>query len=178
VAYDEHTTIRAVRRGSRRACNELYDRHVMSLFRFLKQYSDDEAEVEDWVQRAFIKALTHIESFNENSRFSTWLFTIALNEIRTDKRRHSLVFLDTNELQEVTAGEDHTIDFEWRDAMKFLLKDLDTTNRTIFLLYEIEGYSHAEIGSMLDITENLSRTILCRTKTILRSRWESMKDAV
>jgi RNA polymerase sigma factor (sigma-70 family) len=176
VVYDEHITIRAARHGSRKACNALYNRHVFALFRFLRQYSANEEQVEDWVQRAFIKALTHIESFNESSRFSTWLFTIALNEIRTDKRRQPFVFLDTTEIQEF--NDDHGTDFEWRDAMKILLNDLDIKNRTIFLLYEVEGYSHAEIGSMLGITENLSRTILCRTKTILRRKWESVKDAI
>lgn len=174
--YDEHTTIRAVRRGSRKACNQLYDLHAESLYRFLRQYSDDGAQVEDWVQRAFIKALKNIDSFSGSSRFSTWLFTIALNEIRTDKRRQPLVFIDPAELHEIS--EDQSSDFEWNDTMKFLLADLDITKRTIFLLHEVEGYAHAEIGSMLSITANLSRTILCRTKTILRDKWESLRNAV
>jgi RNA polymerase sigma-70 factor (ECF subfamily) len=132
--------------------------------------------VEDVVQRAFIKAFTKLESFNENARFSTWLFAIAINELRTDQRSRSLVFIDPTELYEIK--EEPAIDFEWHDTMKTLLKDIEPIKRAVFLLYEVEGYSHNEIGSILGITENLSRTLLCRTKNILRIKWKSFKDAI
>ena len=57
--------------------------------------------------------------------------------------------------------------------MRTWLEDLDETKRTVFLLYEVEGYSHAEIASMLEIGESTSRTILSRAKQYLKTKWQN-----
>lgn len=56
--------------------------------------------------------------------------------------------------------------------MKVFLDQLDETKRIVFILYEVEGYSHAEIASMLGFGESTSRTVLSRTKQFLKKQWE------
>ena len=57
------------------------------LFRFLSQFSDERVLAQEWTQRAFIKAFERIHQFSANSSFKTWLFTIGLNEMRSDNRK-------------------------------------------------------------------------------------------
>lgn len=166
---DEAILIERARQGDRRAFKDLYELHVDSLFRFMRQYSRDLFQVEDWVQRAFIKAYRNLNGFKESSRFATWLFTIALNEMKTDLRRKSLVVFNSDELKNVDISEDQT-GFEWEESMRVWFGEMDETKRTVFVLYEVEGYSHSEIAVMLNIAESSSRTLLSRAKHFLRAK--------
>ncbi|MBI3194811.1 MAG: sigma-70 family RNA polymerase sigma factor [Ignavibacteriae bacterium] len=173
----EATLIDKAKRGNQPAFKKLYDVHVEPLFRFMRQYSNDTVQVEEWVQRAFIKAFNNVQSFKGNSRFATWLFTIALNEMRTDLRKPNILSFTNNELPEIHFLQEEER-FIWSDSMKTLLHELDEQKRSVFFLYEVEGYSHAEIATMLNINESASRTTLCRAKQWLRTQWEQMEKAI
>lgn len=170
---DETTLIDRVKRGDQRAFKDLYDRHAVTLFRFMRQYSDDTFQVEDWVQRAFIKSYRSIGTFQGASRFATWLFTIALNEMRTDVRKVNIVAFNSDEVKNWNGREEEDMSFVWEETMKSWLRDMDESKRTVFLLYEIEGYSHAEIASMLNIGASTSRALLCRAKQFLKTKLKS-----
>ena len=170
--------VQKVKTGDKRAFKRLYDGHVDRLFRFMGQFSRDSGLVEDWVQRAFIKAYNNIASFHGNSRFATWLFTIALNEMRTDLRRPALTLINAADLWDAAPAGRETDDFEWNDTMRASLAGLDETKRTVFVLYEVEGYSHAEIAAMLTISEDNSRVLLSRAKHYLRTHWDRMENVV
>lgn len=72
--------------GERAAFNELVARHERRLFRFLLKNARNEADVEDAMQHAFVKAFTKLRSFDPRWRFTTWLFTIAVRELRSLQR--------------------------------------------------------------------------------------------
>ncbi len=169
---DESALVQRSRTGDHRAFRVLYEAHVDSLYRFLKQFSNDHHEVEEWVQRAFIKAFERLNSFREQSRFSTWIFSIGLNEMRSDRRRATILQFQRQENEDRLPAEDSGEAFLWNDLMKSWLSQMDELKRAVFLLCEIEGYSHSEIALMLGIPESTSRTILTRTKRWLRERWE------
>jgi RNA polymerase sigma-70 factor, ECF subfamily len=169
---NEIELIERTRKGDQRAFKHLYDGNVDALYRFMSQFTCDTAQVEDWVQRAFIKAYRNIEKFQHESRFATWLFAIALNEMRSDSRKPSRVITIKEEISETGGNIGEVHDFLWNETMRVWLQELEELKRTVFLLYEIEGYSHAEIASMLNIAENNSRTLLCRAKQILKAKWE------
>jgi RNA polymerase sigma-70 factor (ECF subfamily) len=69
--------------GQRQAFNDLVARHERRLFRFLSKNARNEADVEDAMQHAFVKAFTKLASYDPRWRFTTWLFTIALRELRS-----------------------------------------------------------------------------------------------
>ena len=170
---DEPECINRAKSGHQKAFRMLYDEHVEPLYRFMRQYSRDSVQVEEWVQRAFIKAFRNIAGFNGSSRFSTWLFTIALNEMRSDVRRPNLFVLEPEKGLQKEAYQREDDSFIWNESMKVLLEELDTSKRTVFTLFEVEGYSHAEIASILKIGENSSRVLLHRAKQYLQSRWKA-----
>ena len=168
--HDESVWIAKAKEGSEKAFRRLYTDHVSPLYRFLKQFSTRDEEVEEWVQRAFMKAFEHLGTFDGRSRFSTWLFTLGINEMKMDRRRAKLVsFIPLDD--EADSGEDAPDAFEWKHTMKAWMVQLDDTKRAVFILYEVEGYTHAEIGAMLGIAESSSRTLLSRAKRYLQVQW-------
>ena len=168
----EKSLIEKVKKGDERAFRKLYDSNVQPLYRFLMQFNKDHDLVEDWVQVTFIKAYRNISRFESKSKFSTWLFRIGINEMRTDFRKQSRrdnVSLDETIPDENLINEE---DFEWHMDMKWLLDDLEENKKAIFILFEVEGYSHSEIAEMLNISEANSRTSLSRVKCYLKERWQ------
>jgi RNA polymerase sigma-70 factor (ECF subfamily) len=170
---EETELIQLAKRGNHVAFRELYDAHVTPLFRFLKQFSDDREEVKDWVQRAFIKSYERLEAFDGRSRFSSWLFRIGINEMKMDRRRDGIVEFISVENEASESPTQMSDDLQWNEVMGEWLYELETIKRMVFLLYEVEGYTHAEIGSMLNIGESTSRSILSRTKQWLKNKWQT-----
>lgn len=176
---NESVLVEKGKAGNQRAFRTLFDSNIDKLYRFLSQFSKNSDEVEDWVQRSFIKAFLNIEKFQGRSKFSTWLIRIGINEMKTDYRKASL-FMDAeiegNENKLHLYSDDSS--FEWDHDMKILLDDLEETKRAIFILYEVEGYSHSEISDMLEISESSSRTNLHRAKKFLQSSLLKQRDAI
>jgi len=167
---EEINLVKRIKNGDPNAFKELYKNNVSPLFMFMKQFSIDNAKVEDWVQRAFIKAYENINRFDGISLFKTWLFKIAINEMKMDFRKaNANKYISVDEVEIASEMEDS--DLQWELVMKDWLMQLNETKRMVFILYEIEGYSHTEIGEMLNIKESASRTILTRTKVWLRNKW-------
>jgi len=168
---NETVWINQAKEGQEKACRKLYVDHVGSLYRFLRQFSHQDHEVEEWVQRAFIKAFERLETFDGRSRFSTWLFTLGINEMRMDRRREKVVSFTPLD-DDPGSEEDLPEAFEWTELMREWMQSIDETKRAVFILYEVEGYSHGEIGMMLGIAESSSRTLLSRVKRQLKERWQ------
>ncbi|MFA4924051.1 MAG: sigma-70 family RNA polymerase sigma factor [Ignavibacteriaceae bacterium] len=167
---EEINLVKRIKSGDQNAFKELYKTNITPLFMFMKQFSIDNAKVEDWVQRAFIKAYENINQFDGISLFKTWLFKIAINEMKMDFRKtNANKNISFDEVEIPSEMEDS--DLQWELVMKDWLMQLNETKRMVFILYEIEGYSHAEISEMLNINESASRTILTRTKVWLRNKW-------
>jgi RNA polymerase sigma-70 factor (ECF subfamily) len=167
---EEINLIKRIKSGDHNAFKELYKNNVSPLFMFMKQFSVDSSKVEDWVQRAFIKAYENIGQFDGISLFKTWLFKIAINEMKMDFRKANAnknISLDEVEIQ----AELEDSNLQWELVMKDWLMELSEAKRMVFILYEVEGYSHAEISEILNIKESASRTILTRTKVWLRNKW-------
>ena len=168
--HEDNNWITLAKSGNQKAFRVLYDENVSPLFRFLKQFSQREGEVHEWVQRAFIKAFEHLDSFDQRSKFSSWLFRLAINEMKMDRRRERIVaFESLDRLDDITEPDEPS--FEWHQTMKSWMGELDETKRMVFILYEVEGFSHAEIASTLGIAESSSRTFLVRAKRMLQDRW-------
>lgn len=176
---DEQLFIQRAQQGSHAAFKRLYELHVTPLYRFMRQFERDSDQIEEWVQRAFIKAYTNIRQFEGTGKFSSWLFRLALNEMKMDRRRTTVIPLETvfdedySPSDTATDIHDH---FEWNELMKSWLSSLSETKRMVFVLYEVEGYSHAEIAQMLGVGESTSRTILTRTKQFLQTQWKKANE--
>jgi RNA polymerase sigma-70 factor (ECF subfamily) len=172
---EESLLVKKSKEGSHVAFRQLYEMHITPLYRFMRQFETDTDQLEEWVQRAFIKAYINISQFEQSAKFSTWLFRLALNEMKMDKRSMAIIPLETV-YDEDYSPSNNDEEFEWNDLMKAWLSELSETKRMVFLLYEVEGYSHAEIARMLGVGESTSRTILTRTKQFLQVQWQKSRE--
>ncbi len=167
IHKNEKQLIELALNGDQSAYKRLYDHHVDTLYCFLSQFSETTSQTEEWTQRAFIKAFNKLEKFKQNSTFKTWLFTIGLNEMRSDMRL-KIKFTEVKDYhldhKEEQPVEEMNI---WSEA-KEALRNLAPEKRMVCLLHVAENYSHAEIASMIGITEASSRTILHRAKKELQ----------
>jgi len=164
-------SVAEAKKGSQKAFKKLFDDNVNIIYRFLYQFSQNPDQLQEWTQRAFIKAFENIKSFEGNSKFSTWLIKIGINEMKSDFARlkdKRTVFLEDEQYDSAVSLEE---EFEWKQDMKWLLAELDEFKRAVFILYEVEGYSHSEIAEILNISEAFSRTSLCRVKNQLKEKW-------
>ncbi|TNE68425.1 sigma-70 family RNA polymerase sigma factor [bacterium] len=165
VDLDDNRLIELAKEGSQSAYRMLYDRYVDDLFRFVAQFRPERTEVADIVQQAFINCFTKLELFQGKSSFKTWLFSIAIREFQMDLRKWKG--------KETESIDDHEIPSLPGDidlmSIKVYVSKLDERKRMVFLLFEVEGYSHKEISELLEIQESHSRTLLTRAKMELKT---------
>jgi RNA polymerase sigma factor (sigma-70 family) len=128
------------------------------------------------VNDSFMKAFNHMEAFvcddesNFNKVFKAWLAKIAvrtaLNEIR--KRKSMFYYEELSDEHEKSYNQNFDDSLNVADIMD-LLNKLLPMHKTVFNLYEIEGFNHEEIADILDIPASSSRVYLTRAKEKLRS---------
>ncbi len=163
---DVRDVLRA-RGGDQLAYKAIYDRHMASLFRFLTQFSHDRDLISDWVQLAFIKAFQNLDRFEGRSAFKSWLFKIAINEMKQTFRSAHREPEYVDEEQLYSYSDQRSSPADWI-TLKDRIRRLPDRQRLVFLMFEIEGFSHSEIAKVLNITESSSRSILTRVKILLR----------
>jgi len=162
--------------NSERSKSFLYKRFYGYLMAVSIRYVKDEMEAEDVVNESFVKIFNKINGFSfENDEliiektFKAWIARITVNtsidKLRVKKGNYALDDLTDADLKSHAVMISTSL--EEKDIMN-LLNSLTDVQRSIFNLYEIEGYSHDEIGKMLQIPESTSRTYLTRAKSKLR----------
>jgi RNA polymerase sigma-70 factor (ECF subfamily) len=146
--------------------------YVMSIAMRYVATTDERKEV---VNDSFLKVFTRIQQYDPDKPFKTWLRRIVINTAIDYLRVHHKHPRE-EEITPVTekALQSDIIDqLHAEDILKLLTK-LPEQYRLVFNLYELEGYAHAEIADMLEITESSSRSVLTRAKAKLRSLVEEM----
>ena len=91
---DRHL-IQATLQGNQASFGELIQKHQPSVFLMVHRHLRHREEAEDVVQQVFVKAYQHLGKFRGESKFFTWLYTIALNLIRNHVRQRSLRRMDS-----------------------------------------------------------------------------------
>lgn len=166
----------ACRSGDLRAFERLYLLHGVRMKNLARNLLGNPLDAEDAVQETFLKIQRGISSFRGNSSFATWTFRILVNTChdaqRSRLRKKEVTRDDDSEnasLPEPRAPGAHPA---LRLALERALAALTRHQRDVFLLYEVEGFRHAEIANMLDITEAASKNTLFQAKKSLRQRLE------
>ena len=163
----------------------LMRRHNQRVYRAVRSLLQDEAEVEDVMQQAYVQAFTHLAQFEGGSRFSTWLIRIAVNEaLQYLRKRSRLVAIDGGADDEREEGmklvERNTPDPERQTAERELVQLLETSidalpasSRMVLMLREVDGLSTAETAEVLSVSQDVVRTRLHRARALLRDALET-----
>ena len=162
-----------VTRRSERAVRVLVDRHSPRLLAVVRRLlAGDSGAAEDVLQQSWINAISALASFRRDASFSTWLTRIAIRGAIDHLRIRSPLrdcAADTV-LLELPAT---TTDVDGRIDLERLIGQLPSGCRGVFVLHDIEGFTHEEIGATLGIAAGTSKAQLFRARRLLR-RWLSL----
>lgn len=176
----ERDLVRRAASGDPDAQRTLYDRHVDRVYRLAHRMAGDDDMAADITQDTFIRAFERMAEFRHESAFGTWLHriavTTALVAIRSRKRRDRRF----GPLDEAAAVGGAEIQGEvlLRDRLHRAIDGLADGYRTVFVMYELEGYTHQEIADTLGVAVATSKGQLFRAKARLREALRSVAAEV
>lgn len=150
---------------------ELYTRYASVLFSICLKYAPSYVEAEDILQDTFITIFDKIEQYKNKGSFEGWLKRIAINTA-LQRYRKPAVFNIVNEenIKEVEVEVDEeTIPL---DFLLSIIRELPDRYRMVFNLYVLDGHSHKEIATLLDISQGTSKSNLARSRGILKEKIE------
>lgn len=170
IAFDQ-TYSDKLKANDRAAQKFVFEKLYASMFRVCQRYLAKTDEAEDCLLKGFMKCFKQINRFvyqHEHSLFY-WVKKIMVNECLMELRKSTnfnmSVTLDDLELP---VDANVLVDMQAEDLLQLLLQ-IPSGYRTVFSLYVIEGYSHAEIAEMLGISESTSKTQLLKAKNKLKT---------
>lgn len=181
------------RLGGENAIRSLIKRNNRRLFRVARSVLRNDAEAEDIVQATYVKAFTRLDTFRGESRFSTWLTRIALNEALSRKRRErsGVEIAELDELNQQGAvafanapfslvppsADSEVMRMEMREALEAITDELPEGFRMVFVLRDVEGLSIEETADLLSLNTNTVKTRLYRAHRLLRTAIETRFSA-
>lgn len=140
------------------------------MFNVAVRVTKDYMDAEDVLQDAFIKAFRSLSSFKGESTFGAWLKRIVINTAINHLNKRKDIWADIDKhAEEVVEEAPSRNSPEWSmETIRKKIMQLPEGYRVVFTLYLIEGYDHAEIGSILDISEATSKSQYSRARKKLR----------
>jgi RNA polymerase sigma-70 factor (ECF subfamily) len=184
TAFDETALVTAAKAGDAAAFSELVQHYDRRVFRMAKQITQNDDDAEDVLQETFLKAYTHLDDFQGNSKFYTWVVRIAVNEalMKLRKRRSDRTVplddpIDTGEdevVREIAVWDQNPEDTYSREELAKILDEavpsLKPAYRTVFILRDIEEMSIEETAEALDLSISAVKSRLLRARLQLREK--------
>ncbi len=167
---DQRALVERARRGDASAHRALYDTHVERIYRLTFRLTGVEHLAREVTQDTFVRAFSKMDEFRGESKFGTWLHTIAvslsLNAIKRRKREQAR----SAPLDDAMAVGDNapSSDPLLREKLMQAVNDLPEGCRAVFMMHDADGYTHQEIAAALGVTEGTSKAQLARARGKLR----------
>lgn len=181
---DESDVLARARQGDASAFSSLMRRYEAKIFRLAQHITQNREDAEDVLQETFLKAFEHLDQFQGNSKFYTWIVRIAVNQalMKLRKRRSDRSVsldegIDTGEdtvVREIAAWEENPEQSYSREELAEILDEavqsLSPPYRTVFVLRDIEELSTEETAEALDLSIPAVKSRLLRARLQLREK--------
>jgi len=168
---DEREVIARVRAGDGAAERALYEAHVDRVYRLAYRMAGDDELAREFTQETFIRAFERLASFRGEAALSTWLHAIAtsvvLNGLRKVKRSRERE-TDLGAADGVAGGA-RAAEPDLKDRLHRAIDELPERYRLVFVMHDVEGYTHEEIGAALGVETGTSKAQLSRARAKLRA---------
>ena len=185
VAADKLTDeelVHRVQQGDKESFGALATRHQRSVYWMIEAILHNQADSEEILQESFLKALEHIRDFRGESRFSTWLVRIAINEARMRQRKYRPGQYESLDHDQNDHADFHPREFsDWRPnpeeelareeiavLLRRAIQSLPPIYREVFLLRDVQKLSTEEAAAALGITVPATKTRLLRARLMAR----------
>ncbi len=162
-------------RNDRIAQRDLYTKYCDAMFTIAYRIVNNRDDAHDALQDAFIQVFRDIGQYRFDSTLGAWIKTIVVRtSLRQLSKNRNLAFADMDDVKsdEMILIPD-TLDSEYLEKVILSLPD---GYRTVFLLTEVEGYTHEETAKMLGISTGTSKSQLHHAKKMLRNRISALMD--
>jgi len=173
---DERFLIRRILQGDEAAEREFYDRFVDRIYRLSYRMTGDDELARECTQETFIRAFDRLADFRGEAAVSTWLHSIAvsvtLNGLRR-RRRHHERETELEDARHLGTTPLDAVEPDLKSRLKRAIDALPEMYRTVFLMHDAEGYTHEEIGAVLNVPVGTSKARLARARARLR---EALSD--
>lgn len=176
---DEAGLVARTMAGDRAAFGVLVERYAAQARRVARSVLGDADEADDAAQDGFLSALVKLAQYDAHRPFGPWLMRIVANAA-TDRRRRRQVRraepLDTALVGGGPRPDAQAIRSELGDRLRTALAELPERRRTAVVLFDVEGYSHAEIAGILGIPEGTVRSEVFHGRRRLRALMADWKE--
>ncbi|MCD4696307.1 MAG: RNA polymerase sigma factor [Bacteroidales bacterium] len=161
--------------GKRRAQTKLYKSYAPGMLGICMRYSKNLAEAEDILQEGFIKVFTNINKLKDYKALTSWIRSIMVNTAITHLKKNKMRFesISDNDFFE-DKEEDMVFEPVNPDTLIKIIQNLPNGYRTVINLYIFEGYTHKEIGGMLSISENTSKSQLSKARKQIKNKLQEL----
>jgi len=181
---DEPAIVAQARLGDAKAFSELLRRYEGKIFRLALHITQNREDAEDVLQEAFLKAYEHLDQFQGQSRFYTWIVRIAVNQalmkLRKRKSDRSVSLDDTIDTGEYTVAceigawdenpEQHYSREEINEILGTAIDGLAPIYRAVFVLRDVDGLSTEEAAEALELSVPAIKSRLLRARLQLRDK--------
>ena len=168
MATDFLTIQRAIE-GDERALRALWSQHAPHIDAVVRRLAGDPDLAEDIAQEVWIQIFRALPSYRGESQFGTWAHRIAVNRTLNALRRTRRLTKIETDMDEETVSVEHGGDRSiLRSVIDAATAKLSPGARTVFLMHDVEGYTHEEIASELGITPGGSKSQLFKARAKLR----------
>jgi RNA polymerase sigma-70 factor (ECF subfamily) len=174
----QHELIKKCLKNDRRAQLTLYNQYAKAMYNLSLNMVHQPEIAEDVMQESFLSAFINLKYFKADVSFGAWLKKIVINKSLDFLKKKKIVFepIDDNYLPaEFTDKDESLFNENSIKDIKNLIEQLPEGYRTIIKLYLFEGYDHAEIGQILNISASTSRSQYARAKSLLLSKLKKNK---
>lgn len=166
--------------GDRAAFEVLYRRHLNRVYGLCLRLTADKAEAEILTQDTFVKAWSALPKYSGKGELAAWLGRIAVNlrrdHFRRLNRRERLLREAAAEAPRATASSSGIVPLLTAMDLERGIAQLPERARTVFVLHEIEGFAHREIGVFMDVATGTVKAQLHRARKMLRQILSEKKE--
>lgn len=170
--HSEEEFIKRCLNNDPKAQEALYKRYAPTMFGICLRFTRNKMEAEDVLQEGFIKIFTYLKDYRSEGSLEGWMRRTIINTAINYYKKQSKRFRDMNIDQAEIAdyNNENVVDKLSTNELLTLIQDLPNGYRMVFNLSIIEGYTHKEIGEILNISENTSKSQLSRARSVLQSK--------
>jgi RNA polymerase sigma-70 factor (ECF subfamily) len=175
LTQNEAIILKGCKNGDKAAQRQFYEVFKKLVFSVVMRYAKDVPEAEDMMQDAFIKLYRDLYQYQPSGALGAWVRRVTVNTALMHLRKKKVLYseIELYDLPEIHHSSSDVFDTIGAAEIMKMVQQLPDGYRIIFNLYVVEGYTHKEIASQLNISVNTSKSQLSRAKKMLRTVLEN-----
>ncbi|NNL82920.1 MAG: RNA polymerase sigma factor [Winogradskyella sp.] len=174
---NESELIKKAINSNREAQHVLYEKYASKMLSVCRYYISDIQKAEEAMLNGFFKVFKNLKQFKNEGSFEGWIRRIMVRESISYIRQEKHIEFPT-EVVEPNKGYNDTVNSQIEVAhLQQLIDALPEGYKMVFVMYAIEGYKHAEIATLLDISEGTSKSQLYKARQILQQQIKTLNHS-